>query len=98
MRITLFDYVNWFRACALVTSIVGNNELLVPVSKVSVLKMSQRSVDFDRYFGRPRQRWEDNIKMDLKEVEWEGVDQNDLNQGRNNWQAVMNTVVNFRGP
>jgi len=78
-----------------VTSVVGSNELLVPVSKVSVLKMSQRAVDFDRYFGRPRQRWEDNIKMDLKEVDWEDVDQNGLNQSRDNWQAVMNTVRNL---
>jgi len=30
--------------------------------------------------------------MELKEVEWEGVDQNNLNQGRDNWHAVMNTV------
>lgn len=49
-------------------------------------------------FGRPRQRWEVNIKMDLKEVEWEGVDQNDLNQGRDKWQTIMNTVMNFRVP
>jgi hypothetical protein len=49
-------------------------------------------------FGSPRQRWEDNIKVDLKEVEWESVDQNYLNQGRDKWLAIMNTVVNFRVP
>ena len=80
------------------TSVGGSNELLVPVSKVNVLKMSQGAVDFDRSFGRPRHRGEDNIKMHHKAVEWEGVDRNDLNQGRDKWQAVMNTVMNFRGP
>jgi hypothetical protein len=55
-------------------------------------------VDFDRSFGRPRHRMEDNIKMDHKELEWEGVDQNDLNQSRDKWQAVMNTIMNFRVP
>jgi len=48
VRAVLFDCVNWFRSCALVTSVVGRNELLVPVSKVSMLKMLQRAVDFDR--------------------------------------------------
>jgi len=81
-----------------VTSVVGSNGLSVPVSKVRMFKMSQRAVDFDRSFERHRQRWEGSIKMDLKEVEWEGVDQNDLNQGRDKWQAVMNTVINLRGP
>ena len=36
------------------------------------------------------------LKWILKKVEWDGVDQNDLTQGRNKWQAVMNTVINFR--
>jgi hypothetical protein len=35
-----------------------------------------------RPLGRPRRRWEDNIKMDIQEVEWEGVDWIDMAQDR----------------
>jgi hypothetical protein len=47
--------------------------------------------------GRPRRRWEDNIKMDLREVGW-GVDSIDLAQDRDRWQALVYTVMNFRVP
>ena len=38
-----------------------------------------------RPLGRPRRRWEDNIKMDLKEIGWEDVDWIDVAQDRDNW-------------
>jgi hypothetical protein len=41
---------------------------------------------------RPRCRWEDNTRMDLREIGWEGVDA--LAQFRVKWQAVVNTVMN----
>jgi hypothetical protein len=40
-----------------------------------------------RPLGRSRSRWEDNIKMDLKEVGWEGVDWTDMAQDRKRWRA-----------
>jgi hypothetical protein len=43
-------------------------------------------------------RWEDNIKMDLKEVEWEGVDWIDMAQDRNRWRALVSAVMNLRVP
>ena len=51
-----------------------------------------------RPLGRPRRRWEDNIKMDLEEAgrgcgDWMG-----LAQGRNGWRALVSTVMNFRVP
>jgi hypothetical protein len=46
--------------------------------------------------GRPRRRWKDNIKMDLREIVWEVVDWIHLGQHRNQWRAVVNTVMNFR--
>jgi hypothetical protein len=46
--------------------------------------------------GRPR--WEDNIKMDLQKVEWEGVDWIDMAQDRDRWRAVVNAVMNLRVP
>jgi hypothetical protein len=51
-----------------------------------------------RPLGRPRHRWEDNIKMDLKEVGYGGMDCIDLAQDRDRWPAVVNAVMNFRVP
>jgi hypothetical protein len=47
--------------------------------------------------GRPRRRWEDNIKMDLQEVGWD-MDWNDLAQDRDRWPALVNAVINIRVP
>ena len=43
----------------------------------------------------PMRRWENNIKMDIREVELGGMDWIDLAQDRNRWQAVVNTIINF---
>jgi hypothetical protein len=51
-----------------------------------------------RPLGRPRRRWVDNIKMDLKEIEWDGIDWIDLAQDRDQWGALMNLVMNLRVP
>jgi len=51
-----------------------------------------------RSFGRPRHRWEDNIKMDLREIVWKVVAWLHLVQGRNQWQALVNVVMNFEIP
>jgi hypothetical protein len=45
-----------------------------------------------------RRRWVDNIKIDLIEIEWDGVDWIDLAQDRDQWKALVNTVVNLRVP
>jgi hypothetical protein len=47
---------------------------------------------------RPRRRWVDNIKMDLREIGWDGMDWSDLVQDRDQWRALMNTVMNLRVP
>jgi hypothetical protein len=44
-----------------------------------------------RPLGRPRRRWADNIKMDLTEIEWDGVDCIDLAQDRDQWRALVNS-------
>jgi hypothetical protein len=48
--------------------------------------------------GRPRRRWVDNIKMDLVEVGWGGVDWIGLAQDRDRWRALVNAVMNLRVP
>jgi hypothetical protein len=45
--------------------------------------------------GRPRHRWEDNIKIDLQEVGGGGMDWTKLAQDRDSWQALVNAVMNF---
>ena len=50
-----------------------------------------------RPLGRPRHRWEDNIKKDLKKMGGDG-DWMELAQDRDKWQALVNTVMNFRFP
>jgi hypothetical protein len=51
-----------------------------------------------RPLRRPRLRWEDNIKMDLREIRWSAMDWIDLAQDRDQWRALVNTVMNFRVP
>jgi hypothetical protein len=51
-----------------------------------------------RPLGRHRPRWEDNIKADLREIEWGGMDWIDLTQDRDQWRALVNTVMNLRVP
>jgi hypothetical protein len=48
--------------------------------------------------GRPRRRWVDNIKMDLREIGWDGVDWIELDQDRDQWRTLVNTVMNLRVP
>jgi len=49
-----------------------------------------------RPLGRPRRRWEDNIKVDLQEVGFGGMDWIELAQDRDRWRALVNVVMNLR--
>jgi hypothetical protein len=52
----------------------------------------------NRPLGRPRRGWVNNIKMDLSEIEWDGVDWIDMAQDRDQWRTLVNTVLNLRVP
>ena len=51
-----------------------------------------------RPLGRPRRRWEDNIKMDLQEVGCGGMDWIERTQDRDRWRALVSAVMNLRVP
>jgi hypothetical protein len=48
--------------------------------------------------GRPRHRWMDSIKMNMREIRWGGVDWIDLAEDRDQWMASENTVMNLLVP
>jgi hypothetical protein len=52
----------------------------------------------NRPLGRPRCRWEDDIRMNLREIGWGGMDCIDLVQDRDQWRALVNTAMNLRVP
>jgi hypothetical protein len=51
-----------------------------------------------RSLGRPKRRWSDNIKIDLREMDWDVMDWIDLAHVRDWWRALVNTVLNLRVP
>jgi hypothetical protein len=51
-----------------------------------------------RPLGRPGHRWVDNIKMDIREIGWDGMDWLDLAQDRDQWRALLNMVINLWVP
>jgi hypothetical protein len=51
-----------------------------------------------RPLGRRRRKWEESIKMDLREIGFGGVDWIHLAQDRDRWRALVNTVMNLRVP
>jgi hypothetical protein len=54
--------------------------------------------EIKRPLGRPRRKWVGNIKIDLRETGWDGMDWIDLAQDRDQWRALVNTAMNLRVP
>jgi hypothetical protein len=57
-----------------------------------------RKPEGKRPLGRPRCRWEDNIRMDPRDIGWGVMDWIDLAQDRDQWRALVNTVINHQVP
>jgi hypothetical protein len=61
-----------------------------------VCRVSVEKPEGKRPLGRPRRRWEDNIKADLQEVGSRNMDWIGLSQDRDRWRELVNAVMNFR--
>jgi hypothetical protein len=68
------------------------------VSHDSYSKSSEFILPGRRPLGRPRRRWEDNIKMDLTEIGFGDVNWIHWAQDRDRWRALVNTLMNLRVP
>jgi len=66
------------------------------VERRSIYRVLVGKPEGKRHPGRPRHRWEDNIKMDLQEDGFGGMDWIELAQDR--WQALVNAVMNLQVP
>jgi hypothetical protein len=64
--------------------------------KTNVYRLLVGKPEGKRPLGRPRRRWINNIKMDLLEIEWDGVDWIGLTQDRYRWGALVKAVMNLR--
>ena len=63
-----------------------------------VYRVLMRKPEGKRPLGRPRRRWEDNIRMDLQEVGCRDMDWIELVQDRDRWRALVSAVINLRVP
>jgi hypothetical protein len=68
------------------------------VEKRNAYNILVRKPEGKRPLGRSRRRWVNNIKIDLREIGWDGMDWIDLAQDRDQWRALVNTVMNLRFP
>jgi hypothetical protein len=60
--------------------------------------MGEKRNAYRIFVGRPGHRWVGNIKMDLREIGWDDVDWIDMAQDRDQWRALVNTVLNLQVP
>jgi hypothetical protein len=65
-------------------------------AKRNAYRILNRNPEGKRSVGRPRLRWVDNIKMELTEIGWGGMDWIDVAQDREEWRALVNTVMELR--
>jgi hypothetical protein len=68
------------------------------LGKINAYRILVGKPEGNRPLRRPKCRWIDNIKMDLRERQWEDMDWIDLAQERDQWKALVNTVTKLRVP
>jgi hypothetical protein len=70
----------------------------ITMGKRNAYRILVRKPEGKKPLGRPRSRRVDNIKMDHREIRWDGMDWIDLAEDRDQWRALVNTVMNLRVP
>jgi hypothetical protein len=68
------------------------------VEKRNAYRILVGKPDGKRLLGRPRCKWVDNIKMDLRKIEWYDMEWIDVAEDRDQWRALVNRVMNLRVP
>jgi hypothetical protein len=68
------------------------------MEKMNACRILVENPERKRPLGSPRHRWVDNIKMDLGEIGWDGIDWIDLAEDRDQWRALVNAVMNLWVP
>jgi hypothetical protein len=66
------------------------------VAKRNAYRILVGRLEVRRPLEIPRRRWVENIKIDLRVIEWDGIDWIDMDQDRDQWRALVNTVMNLR--
>ena len=66
--------------------------------RIGVYRVLVGKTEGKRPLGRPRCRWEDNIKLDIQEVGCGDMDWIELSQDRDSWRTLLNAVMNLRVP
>jgi hypothetical protein len=66
--------------------------------KRNAFRLLMKKSEGKRPLGRPRRGWVNNIKMDLSEIVWGGVNLTGLTYDNNKWRALVNAVMNLRVP
>jgi hypothetical protein len=64
----------------------------------NVYRVLVRNPEGKRPVGTRRHKWDDDIKVDLREIVWGGMDWIDLAEDRDQWRALVNTIMNLRVP
>jgi hypothetical protein len=68
------------------------------VEKRNAYRILMGKQEGKRPLERPRRRWVDNIKINLREIGWDGVDRIDMAQDMDQWRALVKTVLSLRLP
>jgi hypothetical protein len=73
----------------------GDTAVVFGVTATFVHRVLVEKLEGKRPLGRPRRRWEDNIKMDIQEMECGGMDCIDLAEDRDKWRVLLNRAITF---
>ena len=84
--------------CRVIINQVKQKLHLVGYLLIRIYRVLVRKPEGKGPLGKPRCRWEDNIKLDLQEVGCEGMDRIELAQDSDRWQALVYAVMNLLVP